>query len=133
MIRRPPRSTLFPYTTLFRSGCDVARNPDYRRYGDFVLSPGMAHHAANATQGVAISDGANMRKFLQNIANTRFLALIRKEFSQIRRDRRMTLSLILPPILMILLFGYVLNSTVANLRLGVVDDSRTPESRIISM
>src|SRR3712207_8609744 len=24
MIRRPPRSTLFPYTTLFRSGCDAA-------------------------------------------------------------------------------------------------------------
>src|SRR2546425_9473443 len=24
MIRRPPRSTLFPYTTLFRS-CDIAR------------------------------------------------------------------------------------------------------------
>src|SRR5690625_6036874 len=23
MIRRPPRSTLFPYTTLFRSGCSV--------------------------------------------------------------------------------------------------------------
>src|SRR5437667_5839125 len=27
MIRRPPRSTLFPYTTLFRSG---ERNWDYR-------------------------------------------------------------------------------------------------------
>src|SRR2546430_7210682 len=25
MIRRPPRSTLFPYTTLFRSGCAGAR------------------------------------------------------------------------------------------------------------
>src|SRR3712207_8573584 len=24
MIRRPPRSTLFPYTTLFRSGCGGA-------------------------------------------------------------------------------------------------------------
>src|SRR5260221_14484727 len=24
MIRRPPRSTLFPYTTLFRSPCDVS-------------------------------------------------------------------------------------------------------------
>src|SRR3712207_7561323 len=24
MIRRPPRSTLFPYTTLFRSGADVS-------------------------------------------------------------------------------------------------------------
>src|SRR2546426_1677202 len=25
MIRRPPRSTLFPYTTLFRSGCGRIR------------------------------------------------------------------------------------------------------------
>src|ERR1039458_9364101 len=25
MIRRPPRSTLFPYTTLFRSTCDGGR------------------------------------------------------------------------------------------------------------
>src|SRR3712207_9310663 len=28
MIRRPPRSTLFPYTTLFRSGGGAARRPD---------------------------------------------------------------------------------------------------------
>src|SRR5256885_17030139 len=28
MIRRPPRSTLFPYTTLFRSGRDSAATPD---------------------------------------------------------------------------------------------------------
>src|SRR5256885_10863633 len=27
MIRRPPRSTLFPYTTLFRSGIDPERRP----------------------------------------------------------------------------------------------------------
>src|SRR3712207_8665448 len=26
MIRRPPRSTLFPYTTLFRSACPAARH-----------------------------------------------------------------------------------------------------------
>src|SRR3712207_8023289 len=34
MIRRPPRSTLFPYTTLFRSrsyGSEPGRNPHYRR------------------------------------------------------------------------------------------------------
>src|SRR2546427_11662496 len=34
MIRRPPRSTLFPYTTLFRSGADRGRHlrdlPDVR-------------------------------------------------------------------------------------------------------
>src|SRR5256885_12286083 len=28
MIRRPPRSTLFPYTTLFRSGAAHRRRPD---------------------------------------------------------------------------------------------------------
>src|SRR2546425_4212543 len=27
MIRRPPRSTLFPYTTLFRSAIDSAQTP----------------------------------------------------------------------------------------------------------
>src|SRR3712207_8476916 len=26
MIRRPPRSTLFPYTTLFRSVCNIIRD-----------------------------------------------------------------------------------------------------------
>src|SRR2546425_11525396 len=32
MIRRPPRSTLFPYTTLFRSQqCPVALLPEHRR------------------------------------------------------------------------------------------------------
>src|SRR2546430_9496151 len=36
MIRRPPRSTLFPYTTLFRSAApadDPRREPDRRRAG----------------------------------------------------------------------------------------------------
>src|SRR3712207_8844228 len=31
MIRRPPRSTLFPYTTLFRSGGRVLRTKGRRR------------------------------------------------------------------------------------------------------
>src|SRR3712207_7476636 len=30
MIRRPPRSTLFPYTTLFRSRPDRERRPPHR-------------------------------------------------------------------------------------------------------
>src|SRR5258705_8897066 len=32
MIRRPPRSTLFPYTTLFRSQ-DADGDPDHRDHG----------------------------------------------------------------------------------------------------
>lgn len=60
---------------------------------------------------------------------TRLHALIRKEFNQIRRDKRMAMSLIIPPTLQLLLFGFALDSTVSHLRLGVIDWSRTPESR----
>jgi ABC-2 type transport system permease protein len=59
----------------------------------------------------------------------RMASLIQKELRQIRRDRRLALSMIVPPTLQILLFGFVLNSTVTNLKLGVLDQSRTPESR----
>src|SRR3712207_6882831 len=34
MIRRPPRSTLFPYTTLFRSGLRGERRTQVRRGGE---------------------------------------------------------------------------------------------------
>src|SRR3712207_7007677 len=41
MIRRPPRSTLFPYTTLFRSPCNLLQLPCQlrrgRRVGDAPL------------------------------------------------------------------------------------------------
>src|SRR3712207_8744669 len=40
MIRRPPRSTLFPYTTLFRSQGDVAE----------LLAPGGPVHAGRLVQ-----------------------------------------------------------------------------------
>jgi len=60
---------------------------------------------------------------------TRLHALIRKEFNQIRRDKRMAMSLIIPPTLQLLLFGFALDSTVSHLRLGVIDWSQTPESR----
>lgn len=59
----------------------------------------------------------------------RLRVLIRKEFNQIRRDRRLMISLIVPPTLQILLFGFALDSTVSHLRLGVIDYSQTPESR----
>src|SRR2546422_6140881 len=43
MIRRPPRSTLFPYTTLFRSGLLALHGParlsDPRAHGDAAHGP----------------------------------------------------------------------------------------------
>jgi ABC-2 type transport system permease protein len=65
----------------------------------------------------------------QNVFNQRFRALVGKEFNQIRRDRRLMISLILPPILQLTLFGFALSAAVSNVRLGVVDESKTPESR----
>src|SRR2546430_2866232 len=38
MIRRPPRSTLFPYTTLFRSAFSAATEP-FRRGGEGAPGP----------------------------------------------------------------------------------------------
>src|ERR1035437_5007880 len=70
-----------------------------------------------------------MGKLIRKLFNHRIRALIRKEFNQIRRDRRLRFSLIIPPTLQLLLLGFALSATVSNLRLGVVDESHTPESR----
>src|SRR5256885_5979656 len=52
MIRRPPRSTLFPYTTLFRSDLRkiVATAPDSALYGDYYLDDALAESAAEESQ-----------------------------------------------------------------------------------
>ena len=70
-----------------------------------------------------------MRNLLSRLFNYRIRALVRKEFNQIGRDRRLQISLILPPVLQLTLFGFALSANVTNVRLAVVDDSRTPESR----
>lgn len=70
-----------------------------------------------------------MRRLASTLFGQRFWALALKELRQIRRDRRLTISLIVPPTLQILLFGFALDSDVRNLKLGVVDESRTFESR----
>ena len=70
-----------------------------------------------------------MKNLLQTLFSYRIRALIRKEFNQIRRDRRLQISLILPPVLQLTLFGFALSAAVSNVRLAVVDDSRSPESR----
>jgi ABC-2 type transport system permease protein len=70
-----------------------------------------------------------MRNLLNRLLGYRLLALIKKEFNQIRRDRRLQLSLVLPPVFQLTLFGFALSANVSDVRLAVVDDSRSPESR----
>src|SRR5215831_14756005 len=70
-----------------------------------------------------------IRRLARVLFGPRLRALIGKEFAQIRHDRRLVISLIVPPVLQLTLFGFALSATVSNLRLGVVDESKTPESR----
>jgi ABC-2 type transport system permease protein len=70
-----------------------------------------------------------MRAWQERWLSHRLRALVGKELNQIRRDKRLLMSLVLPPIVQLMLFGSVLSPAVANLQLGVVDESRTPESR----
>src|SRR2546427_3557497 len=60
MIRRPPRSTLFPYTTLFRSGAVPSLGPPGQvlplRHGD---SPPVANSGCHARRVVLYSRGSS--------------------------------------------------------------------------
>jgi ABC-2 type transport system permease protein len=59
----------------------------------------------------------------------RYLALLAKEVNQLRRNRVLVVQLMLPPTIVLIIFGYALNPKVRGLRLGVVDESMTVESR----
>src|SRR3712207_8920970 len=52
MIRRPPRSTLFPYTTLFRSDVEVLAQP---------LAPGAVERAGQADDALRLDGPAQPR------------------------------------------------------------------------
>src|SRR2546430_6834286 len=58
MIRRPPRSTLFPYTTLFRSA--GAALPDVRRRARTLLGAVLQLRAAARVAGHDEADGSRV-------------------------------------------------------------------------
>src|SRR5262245_54067871 len=70
--------------------------------------------------------------WFQRFVTPALRALYLKEFNQIKRDRRIIGVLVLPPILQLLLFGTVMSPDVPTLRLGIVDDSRSPQSRALT-
>jgi drug efflux transport system permease protein len=59
----------------------------------------------------------------------RYLALATKEVQQLRRNRGLLFQLLVPPTIILVIFGYALNPKVRGLRLGVVDQSFTTQSR----
>ena len=57
------------------------------------------------------------------------LAVGRKEFRQIRRDRRTLMILLFIPVFFLLLYGYALNFDIRHVRIAVEDRDLSPESR----
>ena len=60
---------------------------------------------------------------------TRFIAVLKKEFIHIRRDRASLIMAVAMPIGMLLLFGYAVNTDVEHLPAVVWDQSQTADSR----
>ncbi|MEN6622692.1 MAG: ABC transporter permease [Smithella sp.] len=59
----------------------------------------------------------------------RIRELVRKEFIQFFRDKRNRVLLFAAPLIQILVFGYVVNYDIRNIRLALLDYSHTQESR----
>ena len=57
--------------------------------------------------------------------------IIRKEFQQLRRDRRLLPLIFLSPVLQIILLGYAANMDVKDIPMAVCDQDRTVESRAL--
>src|SRR3989475_9276579 len=77
MIRRPPRSTLFPYTTLFRSTFSGKEHASgylqYARYVDLTSwTTAFARTAAFTEQDLAIGVGTEAREMRVGIVSAGF-------------------------------------------------------------
>src|SRR3712207_8725989 len=69
MLRRPPRSTLFPYTTLFRSLWGSCAGGFFARRGDTVVVTSSAHCAAEGTTAYE-PDGRTVRGVFRSEEHT---------------------------------------------------------------
>src|SRR2546430_13325481 len=86
MIRRPPRSTLFPYTTLFRSRrgdrvrrCSCRTQPTYRNGG--MLATTMPRHYGSQHSTVPVSRSEEHTSELQSQSNLVCRLLLEKKNS----------------------------------------------------
>ncbi len=59
----------------------------------------------------------------------RLKQMVRKEFIQVLRDKRLRFFVIVPPLIQLLVFGYVVSMDVNNVETAVLDRDRTAESR----
>src|SRR3712207_7291750 len=95
MIRRPPRSTLFPYTTLFRSRLCALRHGPFRLGGDAQLAPtGRPHHVCrhhHEQDGTRDRKSTRLNSSHANISYAVF-CLKKKKLDQLTESRDLTIA-----------------------------------------
>src|SRR5512144_1933273 len=62
----------------------------------------------------------------------RIREMVRKEFIQLFRDKRSRPILVMAPLIQLLVFGYVVNYDIKDIRVALIDQSRTRESRLMT-
>src|SRR5512133_185209 len=62
----------------------------------------------------------------------RIREMVRKEFIQLFRDKRSRPILVIAPLIQLLVFGYVVNYDIKDIRVALIDQARTRESRLLT-
>ena len=62
----------------------------------------------------------------------RIREMVRKEFIQLFRDRRSRPILVITPLIQLLVFGYVVNYDIKDIRVALMDQAQTRESRLLA-
>src|SRR2546427_12271747 len=89
MIRRPPRSTLFPYTTLFRSSLHLMRNNSaYEVYSEILAKQRKGGKGLISSQMSTFSDPKKMAQmgFEEGIGFVPFAGIGWKAIKEVRKD-----------------------------------------------
>src|SRR5258707_11194520 len=92
MIRRPPRSTLFPYTTLFRSAGVLQRAGGHRGHARRTLGV-VDHGELRDPDAEGIRKSTRLNSIHANISNAFFCLKKKSKYiilSKLRTKRRMT-------------------------------------------
>jgi len=97
----------------------------------FALAHDLGAHGGVGNQGLADLDGVAVGHQQDLVQNYFVAALARKALKHILRDPRSLWIIFMLPNVMMFLFGYAIDLDLKNVRLGVCDLSRTPQSRAL--
>src|SRR4030043_2042550 len=61
----------------------------------------------------------------------RIWQMVKKEFIQVWRDRRLRIFLFLPPLIQLIIYGYAINFDIRQVPFAIFDEDRTQASEVL--